>query len=121
MTTTMEKIALDQARRAGVAQMAATLQSLLGQKVTAAIVGVDDPTNVGGWARGEPLVETDVERRLRNTFRIAALLMQADTPDTVRAWFLGMNPLLEDRAPAELIADDPLRVLQAARAFMVTG
>jgi hypothetical protein len=121
MTTTMEKIALDQARRAGIAQMATTLQSLLGQKVTAAIVGVGDPTRVGRWARGEQLVEPDVERRLRDTYRIATLLMQADTADTVRAWFLGTNPLLEDRAPAELIADAPQHVLQAARAFLVTG
>lgn len=121
MTTTMEKIALDRSRRADVMEMAAMLQSLLGQKVTAAIVGIGEPKIVGRWARGQPLVEVDVERRLRDAYRIVTLLEQADTADTVRAWFLGMNPLLDDHAPAELIAEDPVRVLQAARAFLATG
>lgn len=117
----MERIALDQSRRAGIPEMAAALQSLLGQKVTAAIVGSVEPRTVGRWARGGHVVEADVERRLRDAYRIATLLGQADTPDTVRAWFLGMNPALDDHAPAELIAEDPVRVMQAARAFLANG
>jgi hypothetical protein len=119
--TTMEQIAFDQSRRASVPEMAEHLQDLLGQKVTAAIAGLTDPRLVGRWARGEAAADAEVARRLRDAFRVARLLGQADTPDTVCAWFLGMNPMLDDQAPAELIARDPARVMQAARAFVVSG
>jgi hypothetical protein len=121
VTTTIEQIAFDRSRQASVAQMAAYLQDLFGQKVTAAMVGVEHPDSVGSWARGEGAPDGDIERRLRDAFRIATLLAQAETRDTLQAWFLGMNPALDDQAPAELIASDPVRVLQAARAFLAVG
>ena len=41
--------------------------------------------------------------------------------ETVRAWFVGMNPDLDDRAPALVLGEDPVGVLQAARAFLAHG
>jgi hypothetical protein len=41
--------------------------------------------------------------------------------ETVRAWFVGMNPDLDDQAPALLLGDDPHAVLLAARSFLANG
>ena len=50
--------------------------------------------------------------------QVVQLLLQVDSAETVRAWFSGMNPDLDDRPPATVLADEPGRVLQAARAFL---
>ena len=65
--------------------------------------------------------------RLRAAFQIAELLIQSESPQTVRAWFMGMNPQLDDRSPALVLAaegNDQVQVrdvLHAARAFLVEG
>jgi hypothetical protein len=47
------------------------------------------------------------------------LLLSQDSPRTVRAWFIGLNPQLGDVSPAEAIHDGQLKeALAAARAFM---
>ena len=65
--------------------------------------------------------QPDSELRLRHAYQIAQLLIQHELAETVRAWFLGMNPELEDEAPAVVIGEDPQRVLQAARTFLAHG
>jgi hypothetical protein len=114
-----EQRAFDQATRATTPQLAAFLQDLFGQKLTALLVGVHDPKAVGQWARGERSPHPNIEQRLRRAYQVATLLLQADSAPTVRAWFLGMNPHLDDHAPALLLVEQPERVLQAARAFVV--
>src|SRR5262245_7022291 len=42
----------------------------------------------------------------------ARLLLQTEAPSTIRAWFSGMNPELDDRAPALVLADDAPRVFR---------
>lgn len=121
MTATMERIAHEQALRAGIPDVAAYLQALFGQKLTALIAGSREPKSVGQWARGENLPDPEEEQRLRHAFRIARLLAQTEQPQTVRAWFMGMNPQLEDRAPALMVAEDPDRVLKAARSLLAGG
>ena len=37
------------------------------------------------------------------------------------AWFIGMNPDLDDRAPALMLAEEPQEVLLAARNFLANG
>jgi hypothetical protein len=85
------------------------------------VAGVGDVKAVGKWARGQRTPHPDAERRLRHAFRVAQLLLGAESAGTVRAWFVGMNPDLGDRAPAEALAEDPAGVLQAARAFLAYG
>src|SRR5205807_1114321 len=79
------------ATQARIAEIASYLQELLGQRLTALIAGVHDPKAVGKWARGERQPQQGAEVRLRAAFQIAELLIQAEAPQTVRAWFLGMN------------------------------
>ena len=63
----------------------------------------------------------EAERRLRLAFQVVELLMHAESAETVRAWWIGMNPDLEDQAPVMVLAEDPTRVLQAARVFLAHG
>jgi hypothetical protein len=101
--------------------MAATLQQLFGQKLTAFMAGTDDPKEVGKWARGEALPSPAMARRLADAHSIAELLLRYESPQGVCSWFLGMNPELDDRAPAEVLGDDPGLVRDAAHVFIATG
>jgi hypothetical protein len=66
-------------------------------------------------------MDTRTEQRLRDAYGVAQPLLEVEDPDTVRAWLLGMNPLLDDRAPAAVLAEDPDAVLRAARFFVANG
>jgi hypothetical protein len=101
--------------------MATYLQEMLGQKLTAVVVDIKDPKEVGRWARGVHAPRPETERHLRSAFQIAMLLAQVESPETVRAWFMGMNPQLDDRAPALMVVKEPASVMQAARAFLAGG
>ena len=68
----------------------------------------------------------EVVRRLRLAYQVAGLLAERDQPRVIQAWFQGMNPQLEDWAPARMIRegapdDVGTRVLAAARAFASVG
>jgi hypothetical protein len=101
--------------------MAANLQQLFGQKLTAFMAGTDDPKEVGKLARGEALPSPAMARRLADAHSIAELLLRYESPQGVCSWFLGMNPELDDRAPAEVLGDDPDLVRDAAHVFIATG
>lgn len=107
--------------RASVPTIAKELEHLLGQRLTAVIAGVSDAKAVAKWARGERVPRPDAEQRLRDAYYVTTLLLQAESPATIRAWFSGMNPELDDRAPALALGDDAPRVLQAARTFLAHG
>jgi len=89
--------------RADIASIAERLQDMLGQRLSAYAVGVKDPRTIGRYARREQDPREDTAQRLRNLFEITQVLLARETPETVRAWLLGAHPLLEDRAPIELL------------------
>jgi len=98
------------------------LQEALGQKLVAYMAGVSDPKRVGRWANGTQAPRDDPERRLRAAFQIFHLLLAEESAHVIRAWFIGMNPQLEDDSPAEAIRDGRLKeALGAARAFVAGG
>lgn len=104
--------------------MATALQSLLGQRIVASIAGISDPKAVGRWARGERIPRGDAERRLRDAYQIATFLSLAESEETARAWFIGMNPHFRNRAPFVVLSETPDQapaVLEAAKAFVVNG
>jgi hypothetical protein len=96
----------------------AFLVELLGPSLVAHIAHVDNST-INRWANNNTRPDNpDKERRIRATHQIARLLLGHDANHTVRAWFIGMNPQLDDEAPADVLREDRLRdVLVAARAF----
>jgi len=109
------------AARASLPDVVREIESVLGQRLTAVIAGVSDGKAVGKWVRGERIPRAEAEQRLRDAYYVASLLLQVEAPSTVRAWFSGMNPELDDRAPALVLAEDPARVLHAARTFLAHG
>ena len=87
------------------------------------MVGVKDVRTLTRWVSGEVSeIRVEHETRLRAAYEIATLLLRFDAPETVRAWFIGMNPELDDVAPIEVIRQDrPQDALGAARAFIANG
>lgn len=114
----------DQAVRTPIADIARYIQSLLGQKWTAYLAGIADPKAVGKWARGARKPQPESERKLRDAYQIALLISMVDDEETARVWFGGMNPVLDHRAPAWVIANLPDggdRAMNAALAFVAYG
>ena len=98
-----------------------SLQDVLGQRLVAVIAQVSDAKAVGKWTRGQRTPHPDVDRRLRDAFYVVQLMLQCESAQTIRAWFLGMNPDLDDQAPALMLAEHPREVLKAARTFLAQG
>src|SRR4051812_31035629 len=146
-----EKVS-EEATRLGVDAIAAYLQAQLGQKLTGYLAGVNDPKMVGRWAAGKAQPRDEREMRLRDAFRATPprwvarwaagraqprderkmrlrdasratrMIVDAFGPPTAKAWWVGSNTRLDDRAPAAVVrrAAEPeaLRfVVPAARAF----
>jgi hypothetical protein len=58
--------------------------------------------------------------------RFALPIANADSPAIAQAWFRGLNPQLDDRAPARLLRDGDLdevgpAIVAAERAFLIGG
>lgn len=124
MTATLVAQVHRQAMTAPVQEAAGRLQELLSRRLTAYISGVDNGRTVARWASGEitEIRQQETEQRLRAAYEIALLLLDQDAPETVRAWFIGLNPQLGDVSPAETIHDGHLKeTFGAARAFLAGG
>lgn len=123
----MEAVVLEQAHRqsvsASVSEVASFLQDLLSRRLVAYVAGVKDGKTVTRWASGEVTgIRQESEQRLRTAYEIAQLLVRFDSPRIVRAWFIGLNPQLDDVSPAEAIHEGRLKeVKAAARAFVAGG
>ena len=57
---------------------------------------VKDPKATGKWAQGRQ-PHPDTEQRLR----AARQILEVHSPQTARVWSIGMNPPLDDDAPAQ--------------------
>jgi hypothetical protein len=116
---TVEATSHRAALRTALPEVAERLQEMLGQKLIAVILKLDDAKAVGRWARRESAPRAEAEGGLRDLWRIVVLLKEAgETDETIRAWFMGMNPHLEDRSPALAFQEEPKAVLLAAKAFI---
>ena|SRR5215218_801819 len=105
-----------------IADIVAFLQEVFGQKLVAYMAGVSEPRTVARWASGESPPRAASEERLREAYYIFRLLNTEESPHTVRAWFVGLNPQLDDESPAAAIRDDrPRDVRVAAKAFLAGG
>jgi hypothetical protein len=116
----------DQAVRLPFPALVAELRDILGVRLVAYVGSVKETRAVNEWSEGTRAPGVRTRQRLRESYVVASMLAQADPPEVVRAWFEGLNPLLDDRSPARLMregkVDDvaPL-VLAAARAFLANG
>jgi hypothetical protein len=109
---------------APVNEIAGFLQSLLTRRVTAYIAGVKDAKTVTRWVNGESTEFRfrDMEERLRTAFEVGQMLLEVDNEQTVKAWFVSLNPYLDDVSPVEALREGRGReVKAAARSFVVSG
>ena len=108
-----------QTTRLSIADIAGMLQDVLGQKLTAHLAGLTDPKAIGIYTRGDRKPRIETEERLRLAYQVFQIIVDADSDHVARAWFIGLNPQLDDTAPADAIRDGLLKeVLTAARAFV---
>jgi len=106
--------------RTSTAEIARMVSDVLTRDLTAYMVKVSDPGTINRWIGEQAKPRTKSEQKLRLTYEIIHLLRAAEHSDeTVRAWFLGLNPHLDDDPPAEAIREGRLKeTLAAARAFI---
>lgn len=100
------------------------LEQVLSRRLTAVIAGVKDGKTIARWASDDTTeIQYNKEQRLRMTFQIVLLLLGSqDSPQMVKAWFIGLNPQLGDESPAEVIRKGQLQeAWNAAQAFVVSG
>jgi hypothetical protein len=107
-------------------ELVATLREILGVRLVAYIGGVKSARSVSTWAEGTGAPGEVDRERLRHAFHAAALLREQYDPTTVQSWFKGMNPSLNDDAPAHVLREgDPLKgardVIAVAKAFANLG
>lgn len=98
------------------------LQDAFGQKLVAYMARVNDHKAVSQWAKGTRAPHPAAEERLRCAYQVFQLLQAQESPHTVRAWFVGLNPQLGDESPATTIREGSFKdALVAARAFLTGG
>src|SRR4051794_2381530 len=97
-----QEAVIEQAHRQAIAstveEIAQCLDRLLSRRLTAYVTNVKDDKTVARWAHGDVTsIRQASEQRLRVTYEIVRLLLDAgDAEQTVRAWFIGLNPQLDD-------------------------
>ncbi len=107
-------------------ELVSRMRDILGVRLVAYIGGVKAARQVTLWADGAGKPGEDDQQRLRHAFQAAALLRERYDPITIQSWFKGMNPMLNDEAPAMVLRDgDPItaprEVIAAAKAFAYIG
>ena len=108
------------------AEVVSGLREILGVRLVAYIGGVKSARSVSTWAEGTGAPGEIDRERVRHAFHAAALLRERYDATTVQSWFKGVNPSLDDDAPAHVLREaDPLKgardVIAVAKAFAYIG
>ena len=87
------------------------------------IGSVKETRAVREWSDGKRAPQVDTPYRLRFAYRVAKCIADSDGAETAQAWFQGLNPLLGNVSPAQLIRKGDLdtdgqRVIRAERYFL---
>lgn len=93
----------------------------LGRQLVAITMGVT-AADVDRWGAGTAPPPPVQELRLREAHEIWQLVVSVESPETTRAWWMGMKDGLGGFSPAEAIAADRGRaVMDVARYFVEAG
>jgi hypothetical protein len=102
-------------------KLAEFLGEHLGEDVTAYLSGIEDPEMVRAWALGQAQPGPEEMSRLLVAYEATQCLSEILGDVMIRSWFFGMNPLLQDRAPAYILryleGEERHLVLSAAQEF----
>lgn len=110
--------------QADLKTMASTLIDVLGRPIVAGIVGIRNPKTITRWATGDVASVRDrySEERLVATYQVIDLLLEEYEAETIRSFMLGMNPVIDDEAPAIALRDGNFKgAMAAARNFLNGG
>ncbi len=121
--TDLVRATFEESIRTPIQEEAVLLREVLTPRMAAYVTGVESTKTIARWARGETQgIRPESEKRLRAAYAIVRLLSHFDAAPTIRGWFLGMNPFLDDASPADVLrAGDVGRVRAAALAFAADG
>ncbi len=113
----------NQALRASIKDATSALSEVVTGRIAAYAVGVKDVKTLNRWASGAVTdIRPESESKLRAAYEIVSLLLRFESPETVRAWFIGMAPELDDVSPARTLHEGRLQeAIGAARAFVANG
>lgn len=102
------------------------LTKILGAKLVAYIGNVRETRAVREWCEGKRVPSQATQASMRFTYHVAELVRESNGERITQNWFQGMNPHIQDQAPARLIregatAERERDILDAARAFARLG
>jgi hypothetical protein len=99
-------------------EAAAFLAEHMGRRLFTRTMGVHSST-VRRWLSGDSAPSRDAAERVLGTFAIWQTVAEVESPETVRAWFMGMKDALQDYSPCEVIAAGRIAdVAAVARAYV---
>jgi hypothetical protein len=109
--------------KGSIAAVTAELCDILGAQLVAYIGSVKETRAVREWIAGTRAPRGDASLRLRFAYRVARCVADSDGIETAQAWFQGLNPLLGNVSPAQLIRTGDLntdgpRIIEAEEHFL---
>jgi uncharacterized protein (DUF2384 family) len=110
-----------QSTRTAVSEMVAQLNASFGTTLVALLSGASDRKQPLRWAERSAVPRMGAEQRIRAAHEALILLTSNESAAVARAWFIGTNPLLDDKTPIELLRDSENnagRVVGAAAQFL---
>lgn len=104
-----------------LAEATTALAQHLGRELLAITTGCT-PSAVDAWLDGTA-APTDTEaERLLDAYAVWRDIVEVESPNTIRAWFMGMKEQLGDLSPAEAIANGGIWAVRSiARDFIEGG
>jgi len=97
------------------------LADVLGYELLAYITGKSTKT-VRRWAEETTSPRLSTEQILQATAYVFQTILESDSDHVARAWFIGLNPQLDDATPADMLRDGNVKaVVTAAKAFVSGG
>ena len=106
--------------RMDIHELVRQLVGHLGATAVATLANVRDRKLPYRWAKSDgPIPNDEAKVRLTTTHQIWSLISQADSDYVARAWFIGVNPRLDDVQPVMALREGRYaETLAAARAFV---
>lgn len=105
---------------ADVRALVSELNGHLGATLVAALSGTRNSKDPYSWAEGHIRPGTAQERRLRLAHLAWHQIVEAESEDIARVWFLGANPFLGDDSAITALREDRLDEVRAAAQAFIT-
>lgn len=109
MSVTDEEV-LEQAHKLSVRvtsqEQATYVVDAVGSRLAAAALGLRDTRTVNSWAHGGPIKGPLHEHRLQALFRVTYALKERYGSAVAAAFLRGSNPMLGNKAPMTILAND---------------